>query len=389
MSRLLNYFLAKADADRQREERAKVNTTFSSIFEAQDNPDLAPDVKAAFLKNIPRAIESAQNAGMDPNDLLNAYGNNWKLQEFQRLYGGNYFTPEQKGALLTGHDISPVRVTGNTAYNRFTGDMQATPVGQSTIFLNNAKQQTEVAQQGLYGAQTQTEGTKQAENIANTSFLSSKQTEQDYRNRAIQEVINNPDANPLLKLDFASNKPIFKSENMWITQPDGQRKLYTKTQNLAGGFDIAPAKDKAGQDLIIPVTGGKSAGEKQYQFQALMDEAMQLYDISRNEALDYVQSQPAQRKTLTEKWKGEGRLRRDIEAKKHREAEQKRFQGNSASIRQRVDQQNQFSPKKPPPDFSSLTTDQRNALTRVKADIRAGRLTFEQGAAELKKFWFK
>lgn len=253
---LQNLFGIESKSDRQQKALALA----SSIFEAQQNPTFPQDVKDAFSRNMPRAVEAMMNAGLDPEKFGDAMASNWKAQELQKYFADPNLTSEQRIGGLTGHDISPYQVSGQTGYNRYTGAMSPTPLGQADIAWKNEQTRTEQAQQRatdalthLRGAQAQTEGTEQQKNQAQTGLYGAQQSDLAIRGKVIQEAANNPNIDPVLKLDAVGNKkPVFKSERIKVRKPDGSTVYMDRTPNLQGGFDYAPAQDAAGAPLMVP-----------------------------------------------------------------------------------------------------------------------------------------
>jgi hypothetical protein len=134
-----------------------------------------------------------------------------------------------------------VKLSGGTAYNRYDTEnpiLGETPALQALGRLRNA--------------QIDTEGTKQQANQARAGYFDSRAADVDVRRQIIEEATRNPDADPLLKLDAANKKPTFKSEKIKVKRADGSTVYMDRTPNLTGGFDYAPARDAAGQDLIVP-----------------------------------------------------------------------------------------------------------------------------------------
>jgi hypothetical protein len=129
---------------------------------------------AAQFNNAPLAQAEARrlnrmarlnDAGIDAQD----YATQVKLDEIQRLLAESGTTRGEALTAWTGHDLSPVREAGGALYNRFDTahpNVGVTPVGRATIDLRAAQARdeeastrlrgeqvnTEVAQQGAYGA---------------------------------------------------------------------------------------------------------------------------------------------------------------------------------------------------------------------------------------------
>jgi hypothetical protein len=283
----------------------------AQLFDMAGDKDFMadPQNREALRLNESRAAAALLKANVDPGAFGEVMQANQKARWFAEMLP--QLTPEQQAAVYTGHDVSPYRISGGTGYNRYTGTMKATPIGQATIDLKGEQQNTEQAKQGAYGAletlrgaQTTTEGAKQGLYGARTQDLK-------FRAKTIQEFNNNPDADPLLKLDAINRKPLFKGDKVKVLRGDGSTVYMDRTLNLKGGYDFAPAQDAAGADLVVPPSG---VGEKTYQYQAMMQDAMNQFDITPDEAFQYATGSQQTRDKLDRDWRRAGRVKLSKEA---------------------------------------------------------------------------
>lgn len=80
------------------------------------------------------------------------------------------------------------------------------------------------------------------------------------RRDALQNVLADPNLDPLLKNEIAQNKISFKSQRVKVQRKDGTVGYYDSTPNLSGGYDYTAAVDEAGNPLTAPA--GVGAGDR-------------------------------------------------------------------------------------------------------------------------------
>ena len=79
------------------------------------------------------------------------------------------------------------------------------------------------------------------------------------RREAVQNVLDNPDLDPLLAAQVAQGKTVLHPQRVKVQHRDGSVGYYDATPNMSGGFDYTPAMDENGQALSAPQTTANNA----------------------------------------------------------------------------------------------------------------------------------
>lgn len=242
----------------------------------------APAVEAV------RQAGALKEAGVDAGDVLG----NWKLATLQRYFGSPELSNDQRVTALTGQDISPYRVSGATGYNRFTGSMSPTPLGEADIAWKHEQAQSEIARQRATDALTNLRGQQSQTELARQGKLGAEQTDQSVRTQALQDFFNNSN-NPLLKADAANKKSLFKGDKIKVKMPDGTAAYYNRTLKADGTYDYSPAQDAAGEPIRVPSQEFKDEAGTAHQKEAR--DLAQSFGIPYEEALGITMSDGATR----------------------------------------------------------------------------------------------
>lgn len=72
------------------------------------------------------------------------------------------------------------------------------------------------------------------------------------RRDTLNNLLNDPNLDPMLKNEIAQNKISFKSQRVKVQHKDGTVGYYDATPNLSGGYDYAQATDENGNPLAAP-----------------------------------------------------------------------------------------------------------------------------------------
>lgn len=95
--------------------------------------------------------------------------------------------------------------------------------------------------------QSQTDAIKEL-----TRLRGAKATDQEFRNKAIQSFVDDPEADPLTAATIANKGTTFKPQRIKVRRKDGQEVYMDATPQLNGGYSYTPANDAEGTQLVVP-----------------------------------------------------------------------------------------------------------------------------------------
>lgn len=200
------------------------------------------------------------DAGLDEHKLAQARGEQAKTLNFMQFAQAlaeakaagrplNVWEVMQ-GNVATGHALTPVDVQGDTVVNRYDTAapvLGTTAVGQARIGAEQALGTYRTAAAGDETEQTRLHGLQGDALQARLDAIRALPT----------------DVNPLLRVDAAGGKDVFKPERVKVRKPDGTEVWMNATPNLQGGFDYSPALGPDQQPLMVPASSG-SGGDDLY-----------------------------------------------------------------------------------------------------------------------------
>lgn len=86
-------------------------------------------------------------------------------------------------------------------------------------------------------------------NLATARYHGALAAEQESRRKVIEEALSAPNANPLLRVDIANKKDVFKPTLVKVRQANGKDVYMNQTPTLGGTYTFEPALDDAGNPL--------------------------------------------------------------------------------------------------------------------------------------------
>lgn len=89
-------------------------------------------------------------------------------------------------------------------------------------------------------------------NVAQARVRAAQAADQEARNTVTGDVLANPEANPLLKIDIAQKRPVFSPKLVKVRRQDGTEIYMHETPTLSGQPTYGPALDEDGQPLRVP-----------------------------------------------------------------------------------------------------------------------------------------
>lgn len=89
-------------------------------------------------------------------------------------------------------------------------------------------------------------------NVAQARVHAAQAADQEARNAVTGDVLANPEANPLLKIDIAQKRPVFEPKLVKVRRQDGTEIYMHETPTLSGQPTYGPALDEDGQPLRVP-----------------------------------------------------------------------------------------------------------------------------------------
>jgi len=172
-------------------------------------PELTPENQANALNKRTIAFDPVKNVRAQALDEL--------LPELQ--------DPLQKANVINSLDVSPYAANSGAVFNRFGGGI--------------------------------TDESSAVEALANQRNATAGMT--NLRADALEEYLQIPELNPLIKLDAANQQSTFKPARVKVRLKDGKEQHFNAVPNLKGGFDYEPVNDAEGAPLISePAPGGGS-----------------------------------------------------------------------------------------------------------------------------------
>ena len=201
------------------------------------------------------------DAGIDEHRLAQARDEQARTRTFLQV-AQDLAAAKAAGRPISGWDVlsgnfanrqrleAPVDVKGDTTFRPYDTEapvIGATPLGQARIG----------AEQALAGQRTAAAGDETAQARLHGLQGDALQARLD----AIRALPT--DVNPLLRVDAAGGKDVFKPERVKVRKPDGTEVWMNATPNLQGGFDYSPALGPDQQPLMVPASSG-SGGDDLY-----------------------------------------------------------------------------------------------------------------------------
>jgi hypothetical protein len=341
---------------RRQRQQAAINAAMK-LFRDMNDPDLMKDPANQYALQLDRASVAGElaKAGVDAKQLFEGVQAPQRAQWFAEAIGK--LSPEQQINAINEKDVAPVNLSGGVAYNRY--DPKNPIVGESSAVQ---------ALGDLRRSQIDTEGTKQAANLSRAGLYDARTADVDVRRQVVEDFVTNPEADPLLAVDAANKRQVFKPKQIKVRRRDGTTVYMDQTPNLSGGFDYALAQ-AGGEDLVVPPQS--YAPERATANQKNAELIAETYDIPFDEALEL---------TLLDGRTRSRKLQKIKEAKKAGQAPGASG-GRSAQPTQPA------RPQQAQPGTSQGSG--YRSPQDVKAAFRAGKLSQEQAEAELRRFGFR
>lgn len=183
--------------------------------------------------------------------------------------------------------LGPESVTEGTVGASPTEDPEGA-IADLRVELGNEERQRAIETDPMArGLRRQLKAREAGLDPANVELARSREALADiagYRRDAIEGALAQPDLDPLLALDITAGKTIAKPELFRAKRRDGSVGWFTRTRNLAGGYDYAEATDPEGNPLLVPDPGMAGGADRATALQKNTGFLAQTLGISRHDA---------------------------------------------------------------------------------------------------------
>lgn len=255
------------------------------------------DLENALASNAPdveslRIASHAAAGGASLDDIYKGEARRAKLAAIQRLR--DELAPEQEiGAYDERADLSPVRMSGGVAYNRY--DPRKPIVGESsavdaTASLRRAQAgvQPSISEKNRAAASASDAAASASEALS--KLRGTQHLDAETRRQFVETLLERT-RDPLLGADIANRRPVSKPERLKVQGNDGNSYYVDATRNPDGTFTYTPS-NLGGRPAKAPAAAQQRPTALASNIQTLIDTYP---GMSQQEAAEYLTADPSSR----------------------------------------------------------------------------------------------